>query len=301
MAIRLGEETMRRRAHHCLSACLAIGALLVGAGPLGRSAVAAAGPAVWPLGDSVTLGLSAGGPGNYSPGGYRAILDSYLNQDGVAHDFVGSSTLNSTPTLTSEGQNHHDGHSGYRIDQDAADLDGVAGAGTDDGGYWMTRASDPIVPDAVIIDLGGNDILQHYDPARSFPTLNGQADYSDPSQVSTFVADMTGRLRSLVDKVEGLHPGTRVVLSDATPIGTGHVDPVTGAYADAVRNLAGQEGAAGVRLVFADVWSQFVEAGPNGPVIVPGLISADQVHPTPAGYQVIASVYRPALESVLSG
>jgi lysophospholipase L1-like esterase len=274
----------------------------VGANPLG--------PQVWPLGDSITYGLSPVGASSVNgqtPGGYRAPLDAALTQDGFAHLFVGTMTLNATPVLTTEGENHHDGHPGYRIDQIAADLSGTAGAGTDDGGYWMTTSPGALHPQVVIVLLGGNDILQRYDPETTFPTGNGQANYADPAQVSTFVADLTGRLQSLVGQIETYDPGSAILLCDTPPIsggsmeGQGMVDPVTGAYAQAVENLAAQEAAAGVHTGYADVWSQFVESGPQGQMVVPGLLGPDGEHPTAAGYSVIAQVLRTPLETLLSG
>lgn len=297
----MGRSSLRAGA----AACALAAVLVAGAVPAARAGAATA-PTVWPLGDSITLGLSGGATAagttaqGSTPGGYRAPLDADLSQDGVAHLLVGTSTANSTPVLTAEGQDHHDGHSGYRIDQDAADLDGVAGGQTDDGGYWMTRSADPVRPDLVIVLLGTNDILQHYDPATRFPTLTGQADYSDPAQVATFVSDMTARLQSLVGRIESLQPGTRLILSDVPPIGTGKADTVTGPYATAVRNLAAQEVQAGVDVDFVDVYSQFVEGTAQGEVVIPGMIGPDGVHPTPAGYQVMAGAYRIPVESMLA-
>jgi lysophospholipase L1-like esterase len=271
-------------------------------------AVAAGGsaaPTVWPLGDSITYGLSgqAGAKGTgvegVTPGGYRGMLDSMLGQDHVAHQFIGTWTANPTPVLTSEGESTHDGHPGYRIDQIAADLEGVAGGPSDNGGDWMTRAVDPIHPDVVILLLGGNDILQQYDPSARYPTSSGLCDYSDSGQVATFVADMTARLQSLIGEVETIRPGTEVVLSDTTPIGTGKVDPVTGAYASAVASLARQEIGSGVHLVFTNIWSQFVESTPGGEVVTPGLIGQDGIHPTAGGYDVIAQSFRTELESLI--
>lgn len=285
----------------------AVGALttMVVAVPAARAAAVTA-PAVWPLGDSITYGLSGGATlagttqQSQTPGGYRAALDSDLNQDGSIHQFVGTLTGNSTPVLTAEGQSGHDGHPGYRVDQITADLDGSAGGPTDDGGSWMTRASHPVVPDVAIVLIGGNDILQHYDPGAVFPTSTGQADYSDPAQVATFVSDLAGRLQGLITRIETLHPGTGIVLSDTTPIGTGAVDAVTPPYARAVQGVADQERAAGVTVDFVDIWSDFVESTPQGQMVVPGLIGSDGIHPTPAGYQVIANAFRAPLESLLS-
>ena len=296
---------VRRGVRWGLGTLLAAGSLAATVLPAGRAGGATV-PRIWPLGDSITVGLSGGATADgttaegATPGGYRGALDTDLAQDGVAHLFVGTSTANPTPVLTEEGQAHHDGHSGYRIDQDAADLNGVAGGPTDDGGYWMTRATGPVLPDAVIVLLGTNDILQHYDPATRFATLSGQADYSDPAQVATFVADMTARLKSLLDEIESLRPGTRVVLSDVPPIGTGMADSVTGPYAAAIRNLASQETQGGVKVGFVDVRSKFVESTLQGEMVIPGMIGPDGVHPTPAGYQIMAGAYRTAVESVLS-
>lgn len=264
-------------------------------------------PQIWPLGDSITYGLSGAATvagmtaEGTTPGGYRATLDSQLIRDGAAHHFVGTSTANATPVLTQEGQNRHDGHPGYRIDQVAADLDGVAGGGTDDGGHWMTTNPDPVVPDVVVVLIGGNDILQHYDPATVFPTATGQADYTDPTQVTRFVADLTGRLQALMDKIETLHPGTEIVLSDTTPIGTGKVDAVTGPYAAAVQGLAAREKSGGMAVAYVDVWSQFVESTPNGEVVVPGMLGPDGIHPTSAGYQVLGQTFATAVESFPAG
>ena len=298
---------LRRSFWLCLTAAGALlGPLLTGpllAGPAGAAAV----PTIWPLGDSITFGLSGGTSANgttvedQTPGGYRGVLDSLLGKDGVAHQFVGTSTGNPTPVLTREGQAGHDGHPGYRIDQDSADLDGLAVSTSDDGGRWMTRPSDPIRPGVVIVLLGANDILQGYDPSTTFPTPSGRADYSDRSQVASFVADMISRLKALVDKIELLQPGTRILLSDTPPMGTAGPDAVTGPYADAVQALAGQERQAGVPVAGVDVWSQFVESTPQGTVIVPGMIGQDGIHPTAAGYQAIANAFRGPLESLLAG
>src|SRR4051812_870465 len=52
---------------------------------------------VYPLGDSITFGLT---PDANTPGGYRSALDAALTQAQVAHRLIGSSTLNASPTLT---------------------------------------------------------------------------------------------------------------------------------------------------------------------------------------------------------
>ncbi|HET6964886.1 MAG TPA: GDSL-type esterase/lipase family protein [Acidimicrobiales bacterium] len=295
---------LRRRALICISS----GGLLAAGMLSSLPARAAASPTVWPLGDSITYGLSGGTAvgatyvEGQTPGGYRGILDSDLGADGVAHQFVGTMAGNSTVLLTREGQSSHDGHPGYRIDQIAADLDGVAGGPSDNGGYWMTSTSQPVVPAVAIVLLGGNDILQRYDPSTTFPTANGEADFSDPAQVSIFVSDLAGRLRMLLDKIESLHPGTAVVLSDLTPIETttNQPDAVTQACVSAIQGVAQAEASSGVKITFVDLWSQFVESTPGGLEVIPGTIGPDRMHPTASGYQMIASLFRTPVESMLA-
>jgi hypothetical protein len=122
---------------------IAIGACLLwlvevvtaGAGPTG----AARTTEIYPLGDSITVGVA---PPQPTPGGYRSFLDEALAEAGVAHHFVGSTTANPSTTLTAADLEHHDGHSGYRIEQVDLDLDGVAGAYDDGDGDPTTWAVD---------------------------------------------------------------------------------------------------------------------------------------------------------------
>ncbi len=248
---------------------------------------------VYPLGDSITYGSTY--PSD-TPGGYRGYLDGLLTDDGVTHTFVGVATDNSSPLLDQRGQSHHDGHPGYRIDQDAADLDGLAHAYDDSGGYWLTGTGTggrgPIVPDVAVIHLGTNDIVQRYDPGTTYPTADGKADYDDPAQRATFVAHLASRLQALVDKVQALRPGCRIVLSTILPMGYANTASVPPEYNAAIASLVSAEQAAGSRVVLADAYSAFV--------VSPGLMSTDTVHPTALGYAAMATVYADAIEAVLA-
>lgn len=253
---------------------------------------------VYPLGDSITYGSTY--PSD-TPGGYRGYLDGLLSDDGVAHKFVGVATDNPSPVLDQNGQTHHDGHPGYRIDQDAANLDGRAFASDDTGGYWLTGAGarPPIYPDVAVVHLGTNDIVKLYDPGVTYPTGNGKVDYTDPAQRATFVAHMAARLQGLVDKVQALRPDCRIVLSTILPIGLANEDQVTVDYNDAIASLVSAEQAAGARIVLADAWSAFATETPDGEVVVsPALMSSDTVHPTALGYAALAKVYADAIEAI---
>jgi lysophospholipase L1-like esterase len=276
-----------------------LAALLASGSLVSVSPAHATGVRIYPLGDSITFGNTYQ---QNTPGGYRGPLDLLLTASGVTHEFVGAVADNSSPVLDAEGQAHHDGHPGYRVEQDSADLDGDAHSYYDAGGYWLTGTGSraPIYPDVTVIHLGTNDILQRWDDGTTYPTGDGHVDFNDPAQRATFVAHLTARLKALVDKILTLRPGSRIVLSNVIPIGLTNTDVVTGEYGAAIADLVATERAAGSRIVLADVWSKFVVATPAGSYDVPGLLSPDAVHPGLQGYSVMAAVYRDAILSALA-
>ncbi|HWL35266.1 MAG TPA: GDSL-type esterase/lipase family protein [Frankiaceae bacterium] len=282
---------------------------------------AAAGVRIYPLGDSITYGATwyVGRPaqlppevpystvGVDSPGGYRAPLTLALTAQGVTHEMVGTSTANSNAVLDQLGQNRHNGHPGYRIDQNAAALDG-RGPSSDLGGYWLTGTATraPITPDVTVIHLGTNDIGQRYDPGTTYPNAGGKVNYANAAQRAAFVGNLTARLQALVDKVQALRPGSRIVLSNVTPWAAAPNDRVTYEYAQAISALVAGEQGRGERVVYADVWSAFATVVPATPAapetiaVIPGLLSPDNVHPTPAGYAAMAAVYAQAIPAALA-
>ena len=308
---------IRRRLRSSLAAVAATAALAAAPQP-----ARAAGVRIYPLGDSITYGATyyIGRPGQlppevpYStigvdtPGGYRFPLTLALTAGGLTHEMVGTSTANSNAVLDQLGQNRHNGHPGFRIDQNAAALDGRSAGGNDLGGYWLTGAGAraPINPDVTVIHLGTNDIGQRYDPGTTYPNAGGKVNYANAAQRATFVAHLTTRLRALVDKVQALRPGSRIVLSNVTPWAAAPHDRVTYEYAAAIAGVATAEQAAGERVVLADVWSRFATVVPATPAapetiaVIPGLLSPDNVHPTAAGYAVMADVYRAAIPAALA-
>jgi hypothetical protein len=88
---------------------------------------------IMPLGDSITAGDRYGG--------YRRLLYDLLTRDGIRFEFVGSLKGGDIPNA------HHEGHSGWRIDQIES---GIAGG-------WL----DTYRPDLVLLHIGTNDIWQH--------------------------------------------------------------------------------------------------------------------------------------------
>jgi lysophospholipase L1-like esterase len=254
---------------------------------------------ILPLGDSITYGVSTRTPTGSVPGGYRQPLDSLLGKEHVPHAFVGSMTANSGPVLDARGQGHHEGHPGYRIDQVAADLDGLAGGATDDGGSWLTGIDGrpALYPDVVIIHLGTNDISQRYDPTRQYP--GGFINLSVPTERATFVSDLAQRLTALVDKIFTLRPSTRIVLSNIVPMERSNFGEVSELYGVAVAQIVQQEAAAHRHIVFADVYHQFIRTVDGHATLTPGLLTSGGIHPTPAGYAMMAQVYARAVQAVI--
>jgi lysophospholipase L1-like esterase len=288
----MGMEWAMRRSGALIALVVLLFAATV-AGP--TSSVVAATPLdIYPLGDSITWGYT---PTTATPGGYRSTLDALLTQAGIDHHLIGTQHDNATPAMTATGQDGHDGHLGYRIEQDDADLDGVAGAPTDAGGHWLTGTDTraPLDPDVVLVHLGTNDILQAYDPGRAY--LDNQP-FKFPADREQFVTDLTLRLEALLDSIHELRPDALVIVATIAPItrGTLH-DRIPPIYAAHVRELVARLQSEGRAVALADVYDAFVTHGPTASFVTPGLISADGVHPTASGYRAIAQTFADAIQA----
>jgi lysophospholipase L1-like esterase len=124
---------------------------------------------IMPLGDSITYGV-----GSSTGSSYRAALwDRLVGQAGFAVDFVGSQRSGILPDTDNEG------HSGWRIDQIAASVDG-----------WLAAAQ----PDVVLLHIGTNDMNQNY-------------------QVST----APQRLGALLDQILADRPAATVLVAKIVP------------------------------------------------------------------------------------
>lgn len=267
--------------------------LAIGLLPTGPAARASGAPSVsvYPLGDSITFGMSD----TYAstPGGYRGYLESDLSAVQIQVAYQGTSTAN-PPVSTDAGSFRHDGHPGFRIDQVEADLERSDPSSGSNGGDWMTggygRSS--IHPDVVVLLIGTNDILQAFDPGRRYPGGYKGADVGERNQ---FVSDMTGRLWGLLGELEHLDPGLRLVLCTVPPIGLQTRDPTATAYDDALRDrVVPTARLFGMRVQLADVEGAFLAQ----PSDQPDLMGPDGIHPSPLGYSRMASVIADALVQV---
>ncbi|WP_433086967.1 GDSL-type esterase/lipase family protein [Dactylosporangium sp. CA-052675] len=124
---------------------------------------------IMPLGDSITWGV-----GSATTSSYRAALWNRLTtQAGFGVDFVGSQQSGAVPDPDNEG------HSGWRIDQIAANIDG-----------WLATYQ----PDVVLLHIGTNDMNQNYQ-----------------------VATAPQRLGALVDQVLADRPSATVLVAKIVP------------------------------------------------------------------------------------
>ncbi|MFF5230326.1 GDSL-type esterase/lipase family protein [Dactylosporangium sp. NPDC000521] len=124
---------------------------------------------VMPLGDSITWG-----EGSPTTSSYRAPLYNRLVADaGYNVDFVGSQRSGTLPDTDNEG------HSGWRIDQIAANING-----------WLGTYQ----PDVVLLHIGTNDMNQNYQ-----------------------VATAPQRLGSLIDQILAARPTATVLVAKIVP------------------------------------------------------------------------------------
>ncbi|WP_442788580.1 GDSL-type esterase/lipase family protein [Dactylosporangium sp. NBC_01737] len=138
---------MRKLAAALVGCLIAVAAVAAPAG----AAVTTRPIKIMPLGDSITWG-----EGSPTTSSYRAPLYNRLAAGaGYAVDFVGSQRSGSLPDTDNEG------HSGWRIDQIAANIDG-----------WLATYQ----PDVVLLHIGTNDMNQNYQVGTAPQRLGGLID-----------------------------------------------------------------------------------------------------------------------------
>jgi lysophospholipase L1-like esterase len=190
---------------------------------------------IMPLGDSITDGYE-------TPGGYRIDLWRALKAKGYDVDFVGS--LRNGPASLPDKD--HEGHSGWRIDQIRSFID-----------RWLRTYR----PDAILLLIGTNDILQHH-RVRGAPA----------------------RLAALVDRIHADRPRAKLIVSTIPPTKHAFLGRQVRTYNAAILQLVRARAATGRRIWLA--------AG-GGSVTTDDL--ADNVHPNRVGYSKLAAAWQAAL------
>jgi len=199
---------------------------------------------IMPLGDSITDGYDT------FPGGYRDRLENLLEANNIAFDFVGSQ--NNGPSSLSDRE--HEGHSGWRIDEIASNVDS-----------WLATNT----PDVVLLTIGTNDILREYlldaAPDRhnslvgqiltttpdahvvvgTVPPLKNRFDYRLAGEYNSAIsANMTTRINagqsvSLVDQYNALESAD---LGDGIHPNQGGYNKMAGVWFDGLLDVLGNFG-----------------------------------------------------------
>lgn len=167
---------------------------------------------VLPLGDSITDGYGV-------PGGYRWRLGRRLQEGGLEVNFVGS--LENGPATWRD--RHHEGHSGWRIDQLQEHIQ-----------TWLADSR----PDWILLMIGTNDVVQNWDLGAAPARLERLVDtiFRDRPDVTMAIAtvppildffpvgvDLNAKVERYNAAVRSLvqthhHQGNRILLADAYPI-----------------------------------------------------------------------------------
>jgi hypothetical protein len=219
-----------------------------------------------PLGASVTEGLANGFTGGFVPGGYRARLYSDLHSAGYSFTFVGTQMTNTSPTLRQAGQTHHEGHSGYQINQIANNLDRNDGSAGNNGGFWFHK---PAPPEVILLHIGGNEILQ------GLPT-------STTAQ----------RLDKLIGQIVADSPTSLLFVSSLQAFKDVNLNRLAQAYNEQIRDVIVPKYAGlGGNLIFVDQYRNFVDANGN-----PIHLGSDGIHPDQIGYDLMADTWAAAIQ-----
>jgi lysophospholipase L1-like esterase len=222
---------------------------------------------ILPLGDSLTDGFQV-------PGGYRTELDQDLVHAGISFNFVGSQTDNASSILSAANETHHEGHSGYRIDQIYNNLTGNDGTGGNNGGYWLSGGGgtgrSALTPQIVLLEIGTNDFTGNF--------LNSDTD----------IASVNGRLMTLLNDLKVDLPNAQIFVGSLLPrTDSSALNTDQQAY-NAL--IPGDVTAMGSKFHYVDLYD----------VVTPAEVAAGSlgVHPDQAGYNSMGDAWFNAIETV---
>jgi lysophospholipase L1-like esterase len=215
--------------------------------------------AIMPLGDSITDGF--GTPGGYRIELFRQTLTAGRHMTFVGRNLNGPATVMDGATTTPFPQ-RHEGYSGYTIDP----------AGGRQGISPLTDAAiSTWHPQIILLQIGTNDIDLNLDVANA-PT----------------------RLGALLDQITTDAPDALLVVARITPLNYDAGNARVEAYNDAMPALVRPRASAGKHILLVDMYAPFVA----DPSFKTSLL-ADQWHPNPAGYALMAGVWYQAIQSFL--
>ncbi len=208
-----------------------------------------------PLGDSITDGVPAGG-------GYRVELFRQSGDDEKAITFVGSLANGPSAVNGRPFPQHHEGHSGYTID----DAQGRAGI------YPIVQqALTTYEPHIVLLMIGTNDVSL-------------QAD----------LANAPSRLGLLLDRITTTAPNVLVVVAMIVPSRDDSMNTDVQSYNLGVAQVVNQRISDGKHLILVDMYKPFAD-NPNFKTE----LLTDSLHPSTDGYALMAGIWYPAIKQLL--
>jgi lysophospholipase L1-like esterase len=217
---------------------------------------------IMPLGDSITDGLVGNAPGNtgQSVGGYRVELFRQALADGHQISFVGRNLNGPNDVDGQPFPRNHEGYSGATISTGANQLANRVDAA-------LAASS----PDIILLHIGTNNLYQ------GLP------------------AEVPQQLASLLDQITDGAPDALVVVAQITPLSpTAFANNGVDQYNALIPGLVRERVDAGKHLVVVDMNEAFRAAGANVADLV-----GDNIHPTAAGYGIMAQTWYTSLENLL--
>jgi hypothetical protein len=168
-------------------------------------------------------------------------------------------------------QEAHEGHQGYTIYEDNANLDnnvppyGTVASQNDwnNGGYWISRLNRP--PDIILVHLGTNDIGRGQDG-------NGMAAASN--------------MDALLTHLYALAPNAYVIVAKIVAV-NGSVNANVIEFNNQLPGVVANHAATGQHVTLVDQYANFVDDYGN----VKGFLQFDGVHPNQAGYDLMADTW----------
>ena len=206
------------------------------------------------VGDSITEGKFI------VTGGYRKPLRDLLTTGGYSIIYVGKEDdgelANKTGFAEGMVNSNHEGYGSFRIDQI---LDGGSAEGRN--APSLAESIRTYHPDVILMMLGTNDILQHYE-----------------------METIGDRIHKLADAVFAADDRVLLALAQITPL-SGNGDATVVAYNAQIAQLVSDEKAQGRNIILADIHS----------ALDPAHDLSDGIHPTQQGYDKMAGAWYEAL------
>ncbi len=208
------------------------------------------------MGDSITNG-------NYVDGGYRDPLNTLLKNGGHTYQSVGTMTSYSSASLIADGQQNHEGHSGYFIADTRHGYNGLY----DELPSWM-GSTGANRPDTILLMIGSNDMNTPIDGGRGLD-----------------VAEAPQRLDDLVARIFALEPEARLFLANLIPNAVAEVETNILAFNPAIPIIVAKYDALGNDIHAVDMHSALNVVTDLG----------DVIHPNQSGYDKMAAVWYDAV------